>query len=61
GFDSESAFASADGHHLGLLGLKERVDLVGGTFGIESSPEHGTTITVDVPRHVDGEVEIEPD
>lgn len=50
GFDTGAVFAEADGHHLGLLGLQERVYLVGGTFAIASAPEHGTRITVTVPR-----------
>lgn len=60
GFDSEAAFTSADGHHLGLLGLKERVDLVGGSFRIESSAR-GTAITVDVPRHADSGLDVGAD
>ena|GEM_PF-1500197 len=50
GFDTGAVFAEADGHHLGLLGLQERVYLVGGSFAIMSAPEHGTRITVTVPR-----------
>jgi two-component system sensor histidine kinase DegS len=34
---------------LGLLGIRERTQLLGGTFNIESQPGEGTTITVDVP------------
>jgi signal transduction histidine kinase len=34
---------------LGLLGMRERVEMVGGTFCIESTPGHGTTVRVDVP------------
>ena len=34
---------------LGLLGMRERLALVGGTLEIESSPEAGTTIAVEVP------------
>jgi signal transduction histidine kinase len=33
----------------GLLGVQERVELVGGKFKIESEPEHGTKLTVQVP------------
>ena len=29
---------------LGLLGMRERVEMVGGRFGIESAPGKGTTI-----------------
>ncbi len=34
---------------LGLLGMKERAEMVGGTFEIVSMPGEGTTITVHVP------------
>ena len=34
---------------LGLLGMRERVEMVGGTFGIESAPGKGTTIQVEIP------------
>jgi two-component system, NarL family, sensor histidine kinase DegS len=34
---------------LGLLGIRERTQLLGGTFNIESKPGEGTAITVDVP------------
>ncbi|MCF7818585.1 MAG: PAS domain S-box protein [Kiritimatiellales bacterium] len=34
---------------LGLLGMKERVEMVGGTFSIESSPGNGTTIHAQIP------------
>jgi signal transduction histidine kinase len=34
---------------LGLLGMRERVEMVGGQFGIESAPGRGTTITAQIP------------
>lgn len=34
---------------LGLLGMRERVEMVGGRFRIESTPGQGTTICVEVP------------
>jgi two-component system CheB/CheR fusion protein len=34
---------------IGLLGMKERVELIGGTLEIESSPGAGTTIAVRIP------------
>ena len=33
---------------LGLLGMQERVQLLAGVFKIESSPEAGTTINIEV-------------
>jgi len=34
---------------LGLLGMRERIELVGGTLDIESSPGAGTTVIARVP------------
>ena len=34
---------------LGLLGSRERVEMVGGTFEVQSSPGHGTTICAEIP------------
>ncbi len=34
---------------LGLLGMRERVEMVGGRFNVESSPGQGTTIRAEVP------------
>lgn len=39
---------------LGLLGMRERVALVGGTFTIESTPGKGTGIFVRIPLSGDG-------
>ena len=36
---------------LGILGMRERVHLVGGTFRLTGGPGQGTTIVVEVPRH----------
>ena len=32
----------------GLAGMKQRVELLGGTYDLESSPGKGTTITVEL-------------
>ena len=37
------------GKRLGLLGMRERVEMVGGTFRVESTPGHGTTVQVAMP------------
>ncbi len=34
---------------LGLLGMRERVEMVGGRFAVESAPGKGTTICVQIP------------
>jgi signal transduction histidine kinase len=48
-FRVDSALQARDGKHLGLLGMRERVEMVGGTFCVESSPGKGTTVRVEVP------------
>jgi signal transduction histidine kinase len=34
----------------GLAGMRHRVNAMGGTFGIESSPAEGTTLRIEIPR-----------
>lgn len=36
---------------LGLLGMKERIEMVGGRLTIESSPGRGTTVRAEIPFH----------
>ncbi len=50
GFDTKKILAAPDGSGWGLLGMKERAELAGGTLSIESTPGQGTTITVCFPR-----------
>jgi signal transduction histidine kinase len=47
GFKPESKMTRSKG--IGLIGMKERAALVGGTLEIESAPGKGTTIHVIVP------------
>jgi len=46
GFDPEAIRSS---EHLGLLGLRERAEALGGTLTLESAPGAGTTVVVEVP------------
>jgi len=39
----------AAGHQLGLLNMKERSELLGGTFRVESARQKGTRIHVEIP------------
>lgn len=48
GFDPE-AKRSQPGQHLGLVNMRERAELVGGTIEIESEPGHGATLYVRIP------------
>jgi PAS domain S-box-containing protein len=57
GFDVESAPATGNAERrLGLLGMRERVELVGGTLTVESDVGRGTTVIARVPISGDGEV-----
>ena len=48
-FQAERVLHGKGGKRLGLLGMRERVEMIGGTFGIESAPGQGTTIQVVIP------------
>ncbi len=47
GFDPQTG--RGETHHLGLYGMQERAELLGGTLTIESTPGLGTSIFVEVP------------
>jgi signal transduction histidine kinase len=50
GFDVEATFARGqDGSPFGLMGMRERVDLLDGTLAVESRPGEGTSVRVRVP------------
>jgi len=46
GFDLGDALERGDSGCLGLLGMRERVDKIGGALSIESKPGDGTSVTV---------------
>jgi signal transduction histidine kinase len=51
GFDVEETLRrAASGSHLGLLGMKERADILGGRLEIHSTPGQGTRISVALPE-----------
>jgi PAS domain S-box-containing protein len=47
GFDTEAGLRAAG--RLGLLGMQERLALVGGTLTVESTPANGTTVFARIP------------
>jgi len=50
GFDLQTTSDDAlQSHHLGLLGLRERAELLGGEILLDSSPGHGTCLEVSLP------------
>ena len=52
GFDPRQTISSG---RLGLSGMRERVESLGGYFQIDSRPEQGTTILARLPFQMDGE------
>ncbi len=48
-FSVEHALTAKGGTRLGLLGMRERVEMVGGKFAVESAPGKGTTIEAQIP------------
>lgn len=49
GFAVDQAVSARGNKGLGLLGMKERVEMVGGWFRVDSAPGTPTTITVEFP------------
>lgn len=48
-FRVSQVLSSKTNKRLGLLGMRERVEMVGGTLVIESTPGEGTTVQADIP------------
>ena len=48
GFDPATAPSFAEGHY-GLLGIRERIESLGGEFTIESAPGEGAKATISIP------------
>jgi PAS domain S-box-containing protein len=48
-FQVDRVMHGKGGKHLGLLGMKERLEMVGGDFEIESEPGKGTTVMARIP------------
>jgi PAS domain S-box-containing protein len=48
-FQVDRVMHGKGGKHLGLLGMRERLEMVSGSFEVESAPGHGTTITAKIP------------
>jgi len=48
GFDANVAHFARQGH-LGLVGMQERAEMLGGSLVIESTAGAGTTVVVEVP------------
>jgi two-component system sensor histidine kinase DegS len=48
-FDVTHVLDSRRNKRLGLIGMRERVEMVGGTFKVDSAPERGTKISAILP------------
>jgi signal transduction histidine kinase len=49
GFQAAVGSNGRSGKQLGLLGMRERLEMVGGKFMVTSAPGRGTTICVEIP------------
>lgn len=57
GFEVPAALSNFSGMgKLGLAGMRERIQLLGGTLSVQSTLGKGTTIVVEVPAYPDGTV-----
>lgn len=48
-FDVHEVLHNRRNKRLGLIGMRERVEMVGGSFSVESAPGEGTTIQAEIP------------
>lgn len=48
-FQVQQTLSAKTNQRLGLLGMRERVEMVGGTLTIESAPGQGTTVRAEIP------------
>src|ERR1039458_7950786 len=49
GFQTERVVRAEQGKRLGLLGMRERLEIVGGRFAVTSAPGKGTTVLAQIP------------
>jgi signal transduction histidine kinase len=54
GFAVEGKGSAKKNNRLGLLGMRERVEMIGGTFCVKSAPGKGTTVRIEVPAATNG-------
>ncbi len=50
GFDVAAALARRGDRGLGLIGMRERAEALGGTVEIRSTPNHGAELSIVIPR-----------
>ena len=49
-FRADQTLSGRRSQRLGLIGMRERVEMIGGSFSIESEPGKGTTIRAQIPH-----------
>ena len=49
GFQEARVLRAKKNERLGLLGMRERLEMVGGSFGVKSAPGKGTTVIAEIP------------
>jgi signal transduction histidine kinase len=47
--------AASESNRLGIIGMRERLELLGGTLEVESEPGAGTTVYARVPLNETGQ------
>ena len=56
GFSEDTVEKARLDNHLGIVSMRERTALLNGTFQIDSTPSHGTTLTIRLPLSTTQEV-----
>ncbi len=51
GFDPGRISINSDQRHLGLISMRERAEIIGGTLDVYTAPGKGTTVEVFIPIH----------
>ncbi len=59
-FDVARALRAKKIKRLGLIGMRERAEMLGGTFAVESAPGHGTTVRAQIPVRTGDEQDARP-
>jgi signal transduction histidine kinase len=49
GFHPDRVLSAKRNRRLGVLGMRERVEMVGGRFYLESTPGQGTSVRAQIP------------
>jgi PAS domain S-box-containing protein len=52
GFDPDRLQRNPSGEHFGLIGMRQRAEMVGGSWEVSSAPGAGTTVCVRLPMEV---------